>query len=201
MKVQETQKRTRTVRLERLFPHAPERVWQALTDPQALAQWLLPNTFEPRLGHHFRLTRMSEAGKRQKVSCRVVELEAPSRLAYTWQAEDEALPTLVAWTLEAVEEGTCLRLEHIGPEAPLSFQGEISSIHALGDLLQTAGGSQPSAFGKRARLASPRQAQRPARLGQVVLASASQPLRCISRRSALMPTNRLPYKEVSRCSR
>jgi len=30
-----------------------EKVWSALTDRQSLSQWLMPNNFEPRVGHKF----------------------------------------------------------------------------------------------------------------------------------------------------
>jgi uncharacterized protein YndB with AHSA1/START domain len=35
------------------YPHPPEKVWRALTDPQAIAQWLMKNNFEARVGHKF----------------------------------------------------------------------------------------------------------------------------------------------------
>ena len=35
------------------YPHSPERVWRALTDPKALAAWLMPNDFAPVVGHRF----------------------------------------------------------------------------------------------------------------------------------------------------
>lgn len=109
------------IQLEKVLAHPPEQVWQALTDPHALAQWLLPTTFKPKSGHRFRFTRASDRGKPEKVRCQVVELDAPRRLAYTWQAESEDAPTLVTWTLEAVAEGTCLRLEHTGMETSCAY--------------------------------------------------------------------------------
>jgi len=42
------------ITLEQTYPHPPERVWRALTDSAALAEWLMPNDFEPRVGHKFR---------------------------------------------------------------------------------------------------------------------------------------------------
>jgi uncharacterized protein YndB with AHSA1/START domain len=38
---------------EVFYPHAPERVWRALTDSAVIAKWLMPNTFEPKLGAQF----------------------------------------------------------------------------------------------------------------------------------------------------
>ena len=35
----------RVIRKEIFLPHPPEDVWLALTDPQALAEWLMPNNF------------------------------------------------------------------------------------------------------------------------------------------------------------
>ena len=35
------------------FPHPVEKVWQALTDPDALREWLMENDFEPRIGKRF----------------------------------------------------------------------------------------------------------------------------------------------------
>src|SRR5260370_5600951 len=44
----------RTLRKEVFLPHPPEDVWLALTAPQALAEWLMPNNFEPVVGRKFR---------------------------------------------------------------------------------------------------------------------------------------------------
>jgi uncharacterized protein YndB with AHSA1/START domain len=43
----------RDLRFEVTYPHPPEKVWRALTDPQAIAQWLMKNNFEARVGHKF----------------------------------------------------------------------------------------------------------------------------------------------------
>ncbi len=113
----------REVRLEVIYPHSPERVWKALTNRDALAQWLLPNDFQPRLGHRFRF--LKDAKDRQKQSvihCEVVEVDAPHRLAFTWRSEPDAPPDLVCWTLEPVEAGTRLRLEHIAIEGAAPTQ-------------------------------------------------------------------------------
>ena len=110
----------REIRLEVTYPHPPERVWKALTDRKALEKWLMPNDFLPRLGHRFRFVREGAGRrKREEVQCEVVELDAPRRLAYTWRSDPETPPELVCWTLEPVEAGTRLRLEHLAPEEGL----------------------------------------------------------------------------------
>lgn len=101
------------IRRQAVYPASIERVWAALTDPAALARWLLPNDFEPALGRRFRFWTAPDAWPRE-VRCQVVTLEAPTRLAFTWQDGSHRRPTLVTCTLEVVPEGTLVRLEHSG---------------------------------------------------------------------------------------
>lgn len=119
----------REIRLDIVYPHPPERVWKALTDPRSLAKWMMPNDFLPRLGHRFRFVKETPLKGRRKpkrdkkpdpdvVECEVVELDAPRRLAYTWRSDPDSPPDLVSWTLEQVESGTRLRLEHIALDDP-----------------------------------------------------------------------------------
>ena len=42
-----------TIRKERFYPHPPEDVWAAISDPHALAEWLEPNNHQPVVGHKF----------------------------------------------------------------------------------------------------------------------------------------------------
>ena len=44
---------TKTIRREILIPQPREEVWRAITDSTALAGWVFPNYFAPRVGHHF----------------------------------------------------------------------------------------------------------------------------------------------------
>ena len=97
------------------YPHPITRVWSALTDTHALARWLMPNDFEPRLCHRFTLIVAPEHGWDGTIACEVVTLEPPHRLAFTWvSSHPDAPPTLVTFTLEEVAGGTRLRLEHSG---------------------------------------------------------------------------------------
>ena len=102
----------RDLRFEFVYPHPPEKVWRALTDSKAIAQWLMENTFEPRLGQKFQFRTKPAPGFDGIVNCEVTELDPPRRLAYTWKGWP--IDTLVTFTLEAVAEGTRLRLEHTG---------------------------------------------------------------------------------------
>jgi uncharacterized protein YndB with AHSA1/START domain len=105
----------RNIRLERHFPHRPERVWRALTDPQALAEWLMKNDFEPRVGHKFQFRDRPRGRWNGVTDCEVLACEPLRRLSYTFGSDH--LHSVVTWTLVADGEGTRLVLEHDG------FQG------------------------------------------------------------------------------
>jgi uncharacterized protein YndB with AHSA1/START domain len=98
---------TRSVVVERDFPHPPDRVWRALTQPQLIAEWLMKNDFRPAVGHRFHLL-----GDWGTVACRVLEVEANRTLAYSWDAN--GLESVVTWTLAPSAAGTRLRMEQSG---------------------------------------------------------------------------------------
>lgn len=99
------------VRFEAFYPHPPERVWRALVDPNALAQWLMPTDFKPELGFRFRFSQPVR-GMRTEVQGEVVELQEGKRLRYTWDDGEAGSPSVVTWSLDPTEGGTRLRLEH-----------------------------------------------------------------------------------------
>lgn len=43
----------RSIIVEEVVPHAPEMVWKILTTAALIARWLMPNDFEPVIGHKF----------------------------------------------------------------------------------------------------------------------------------------------------
>jgi uncharacterized protein YndB with AHSA1/START domain len=96
------------------LPHPPELVWHALTDPVLLGQWLMPNDFEPTVGHHFTFTTqpVPAQGFTGVIDCEVLELDPPRRLKITWVSGH--LDTTVEWRLEAEGRGTRLFLRHDG---------------------------------------------------------------------------------------
>ena len=104
------------------YPHPPERVWRAITDRRALAAWLMDNDFEPRLGHKFQFFAQSLPGLQPKINCQVIELDQPKRLVYTWQDALMSQPSLVIWTLNPIDGGTQLKLEHRVVQVPQPSQ-------------------------------------------------------------------------------
>lgn len=97
---------------EVFYPYSPQRVWQVLTSQDALATWLMKNDFEPCIGHKFQFIYSSIPGFEESINCQVIELEEPRRLSFTWQDKMMCQPSIVTWTLKAVDGGTELHLEH-----------------------------------------------------------------------------------------
>jgi uncharacterized protein YndB with AHSA1/START domain len=109
-----------TIEVDQYLPHPPARVWRALTDPELLARWLMPNDFTPVVGHRFTFrTRPQPAyGFDGIVHCEVLEVRPERLLRLTWRGG--RLDTTVTWTLRAEGRGTRLLLEHAGfdPDDP-----------------------------------------------------------------------------------
>jgi uncharacterized protein YndB with AHSA1/START domain len=113
---------TKTIRREMLIPQPREQVWQAITDSTTLAEWMFPNDFEPRVGHHFTFRvpgnpKMNFDGL--TVRCEVLECEPPAgdvggQLAFSWSAGGAVENTRVNFRLEPDGDGTRLLFEHSG---------------------------------------------------------------------------------------
>ena len=108
---------TKSIVVERTMPHPPEKIWRALTQAPMIAEWLMQNDFEARLGHRFTFQAKPVPGWSGITHCDVIELDEPHRLAYRWGDGSESasgLKTVVTWTLKPVEGGTRVRMEHSG---------------------------------------------------------------------------------------
>jgi uncharacterized protein YndB with AHSA1/START domain len=110
---------TKSIVVERTLAHPPEKVWRALTSSVLIAQWLMSNDFQPRLGHRFNFRATPIPNMWNGVTdCEVLEIDEPRRLAYSWNASgDEAadgLKSVVTWTLSPADGGTHVRMEHTG---------------------------------------------------------------------------------------
>ena len=120
-----TSTETRTVVVEREFPHPPEKLWRALTQPHLIQEWLMKNDFKPEVGHRFNL-RGEWGGV---LDCEVLTIEPNRTLSYTWNfVHDDAalnMQSVVTFTLTPTRTGTSLRMEQAGfrPEQKQAFGG------------------------------------------------------------------------------
>ena len=120
---------TESISFEFDFHHSPEKVWRALTDPVLLTEWLLPVVeLELEPGAAFTLKTQPYPGWDGIVNCRMLEIEAPKKLSYTWVVGDTGefhLDTVVTFTLTPTASGTRLSLVQSGfkPDQKQNFGG------------------------------------------------------------------------------
>ncbi|GAB3896112.1 SRPBCC family protein [Microbispora bryophytorum] len=106
--------------LDEYLAHPPARVWQALTDPDLLAQWFMPGDFRLSVGHRYTMrgTTMPGTGFSGTVQAEVLAFEPERMLRLGWRDADPASPSgadwTITWTLEPEGRGTRLFLTHEG---------------------------------------------------------------------------------------
>ena len=104
---------TETISFEFDLAHPPEKVWRALTDPELLAEWLLP-VLDLKLerGASFTFKTQAYPGWDGTVNCRFIEIEPLRKLSYAWTVP--FLDTVVTFTLSPTASGTRLSLVQSG---------------------------------------------------------------------------------------
>lgn len=124
---------TNTVRLHRVLRAAPERVYRAFLDPDAMMKWLPPHGFtgkvhhmDARAGGGYRMSFTNfGSGKSQSFGGKYVELTPHERIRYTDQFDDPNMPgeMQVTIALKKVLCGTELTIVQEGlPSAiPVEF--------------------------------------------------------------------------------
>jgi uncharacterized protein YndB with AHSA1/START domain len=90
-----------TLILVRQLRHAPEKVWQALTDPAHLRQWA-PFDADGNLGTPGSTVNLTWVGTPQALATQITRADAPHLLEYGD----------IRWELEPSETGTRLTLWH-----------------------------------------------------------------------------------------
>jgi uncharacterized protein YndB with AHSA1/START domain len=112
---------TRSIIVERFMAQPPEKIWRALTQSVLIAEWLMPNDFQPLVGHRFNFRSKPVAGWNGVSDCEVLAVEPPRLLAWRQCASGEqaegGLKSVVTWTLTPADGGTQVRMEHAGFEA------------------------------------------------------------------------------------
>ena len=113
--------------VERVFPHPPEKLWRALTESSLLAQWMMNNDFEPVVGRTFQFRAEPMPNWNGLIDCEVLVVEPLRSLSYSWGVGDPAagLRWVIFWTLTPAEGGTHVRMEQSGfqPDQQAAYGG------------------------------------------------------------------------------
>src|SRR5438270_5740428 len=105
------------------FQQPPVEVWDYLTKPELIEQWLMKTDFQLVAGHKFRFTFEAKPGSTYEgvVNCEVLEVNPFTKLSYSWHGRtldrSRSFNSTVVWTLIPKETGTELQLQHNGFEA------------------------------------------------------------------------------------
>lgn len=108
--------------VSRRYPVAPEKLWRAWTDPQALKRWFAPGAGESvsaaeldvRVSGRFRIVFGGADGKAHECAGVYKEVVPERKLVFTWhwpRTTPERI-SVVTITLQRVDGGTQLELRH-----------------------------------------------------------------------------------------
>jgi uncharacterized protein YndB with AHSA1/START domain len=141
---------TNTIRLHRVLRAAPDTVYRAFLDPEAMAKWLPPNGFTGKVhhmdakvggGHKMSFTNFT-TGKSHSFGGTYVELKPNERIRYTDKFDDANLPgeMQVTVNLTKVSCGTELNIVQEGvPDmipAEMCYLGWQESLLLLAKLVE-----------------------------------------------------------------
>jgi uncharacterized protein YndB with AHSA1/START domain len=133
-----------TVRIERLMPAAPDRVWQYIVVPELRATWLAGGTLDSQPGgaielafdhSHITADFAPNSDEKQQIhSGTILEFEPPRRLSYTW-GEWFGQNAIVTFELEPVGSETRLVVTHsrvtemsIVPDVAINWTSHLDAL-------------------------------------------------------------------------
>lgn len=108
-----------TLTIQRLLPGPIERVWAYLTESELRGRWLASGSMDLAAGRPFELVWRNDGlsdspsrrpegfAEEQRMPCRIVEVDPPRRLVFTWQGSGD-----VAFDLQARGEAVMLTVTH-----------------------------------------------------------------------------------------
>jgi uncharacterized protein YndB with AHSA1/START domain len=102
------------IRFERRLPYPIREVWDAITNPQRLAEWWLPFDADITvdLTEGGQLTFVSREQEATTITCTILRVEPPMLLEHTHLDAD----SYMRWELEPIATGCILRLSHFVTE-------------------------------------------------------------------------------------
>ena len=152
-----TTNNTNTVRLHRVLRAAPERVYRAFLDPDAMAKWLPPNGFtgkvhqiDAKVGGTYKMSFTNfSTGKSHSFGGKYLELKPNELLRYTDKFDDANLPgeMITTVSLKPVFCGTELNVTQEGIPAMIPaeacYMGWQESLILLAKLVEAEIPDQP----------------------------------------------------------
>ena len=141
---------THTIRLHRVLKAAPDRVYRAFLDPDALVKWMAPHGFTakvhhiaPKVGGTFKMSFTNfTTGKSHSFGGEYLELVLNERLRYTDKFDDPNLPGTIQMsvTLKKIFCGTELNIVQEGVPAVIPaeacYLGWQESLELLAKLVE-----------------------------------------------------------------
>lgn len=131
-----------TLQIERLLPGPIERCWSYLVDDDLRRRWLAAGEMEMIVGAPFELVwrndelsdtpndRPPEFGDEHRMKSRVLEVDPPRRLTFTWAPAGE-----VSFELEPVGSKVLFRVTHRRISSPEALRNVSAGWHAHLDVL------------------------------------------------------------------
>jgi uncharacterized protein YndB with AHSA1/START domain len=144
-----------TLTIQRMLPGPIERVWAYLTESDLRSRWLASGDMELKVGASFELVwRNSELtdppgkrpdgfGEEHRMESRIIEVDPPRKLVFTWGKEDSD----VSMTLEPRGEKVLLTVVHRRLPTRGMMVGVSTGWHAHLDMLVARmTGEEPGPF-------------------------------------------------------
>jgi len=101
----------KTIKKERFYAHSINKVWNAISDQEAISIWFIKADFKAEPGYEYTFTRDATT-----ISGKVIEATPVHTLIYTWTVNGTETITTVKWYLKEENNGTLLTIEHTGIE-------------------------------------------------------------------------------------
>lgn len=102
------------------FSQSPQEVWEYLTNPELIEQWLMKSDFKPIAGHKFQFSFVPKMNSPYDgiLHCEVLHVNPFEKLSYSWNGSTKdkkrTFNSKVVWTLIPTDHGTELQLQHEG---------------------------------------------------------------------------------------
>jgi uncharacterized protein YndB with AHSA1/START domain len=116
------------IRFERRLEYGVNDVWDAITNPQRLAEWWLPFeadiTIDLRTGGE--MTFVGTGKEPLELTCTILRVDPPTLLEHTHVDPG----SIMRWELDPVDAGCVLRLSHFVSDVPAAVEkGYVVGLH------------------------------------------------------------------------